>query len=331
MKILVTGAAGFLGGRLGKALASQTDHEVTGTSRRSHRQAEFEALGIRFVAGDLTEQAFCRSIVQGQEVIIHCAALSSPWGSYQAFYSANVLATKYLADAAKQGGVQRFLNISTPSIYFNFGDQWGVTEATPLPKKSVNQYAATKLEAEQYVLAQHTERFATLSLRPRAIIGAEDQVIFPRLIRAYEEGRLRIIGKGDNLASLTSMPNLIQAIQAAIEAPLSGYGQVYNICDPEPIQLWEDINFVLTSMGKVPVSRHLPYGVGMFAATVSETIARLRGGKKEPTLTRYGIGILARNFTMNPYLAQAQLGYDPPVSTREGLQEFLDWYQLTTS
>lgn len=330
MNILVTGAAGFLGGRLGKALASRTDVRLTATSRRVHRKAEFEAVGIRFVAGDLTDAAFCQEITRDIQLVIHCAALSSPWGTYQAFYSANVEATRQLVSAARNHGVSRFLYISTPSIYFNFEDQWGVTEATPLPPQSVNHYAATKLEAEQYVLAQHRKEFATLSLRPRAIIGAEDQVIFPRLIRAYEAGRLRIIGSGDNLASLTSMPNLIQAIEAAMAAPDSAYGTAYNLCDPEPIRLWEEINFVLTSMGKAPVTRNLPYGVGMIAATISETMARLTGGK-EPSLTRYGIGILARNFTMNPYQAQEYLGYNPQLTTRQGLQEFLDWYQTLSA
>ncbi|RMG61648.1 MAG: SDR family NAD(P)-dependent oxidoreductase [Bacteroidetes bacterium] len=327
--VLVTGAAGFLGGRLAKALAAQ-GWAVTATSRRRQRAAELNAAGARFVAGDLTDPAFCRVVTQGQAAVIHCAALSSPWGPYEAFFQANVLATRQLIAAFRAQGGRRFINIGTPSIYFDFRDQLGVSEATPLPELMVNAYARTKWEAEQEVIAAHGPDLATLSLRPRAIIGAEDQVIFPRLIRAYHEGRLRIIGPGDNLASLTSVPNIVQAVTQALTVDPGRLGLALNLADPEPVRLWDEINHVLTALGHAPVHRRLPLRVAMGAAWLSEQLARWRGGA-EPTLTRYGIGVLAYSFTLDTTLARERLGYNPPLQTRDGIAEFVAWYQQTAA
>jgi len=325
MNILITGAAGFLGGRLSKALAAQ-GHTITATSRRDHRAAEFAAQGIYFQTGDLTDPAFCQSIVQGQEAVVHCAALSSPWGKYADFFKANMEATRLLCDAALQADVQRFINIGTPSIYANYQDRLGITEDTPLPKQMVNHYASTKLLAETYVLTQHSPDFQTVSLRPRAIIGAEDRVIFPRIIRAYESGRLRIIGNPEVQASLTSVPNIAHAVEQALTAPAESMGRAYNLADPEPVKLWEEINFVITSLGKPAITKQLPYGVAMFAASLAETKARWLGGG-EPTLTRYGISVLAKHCTLDIRQARQYLGYDPQKSSREGLKEFLEWYK----
>ena len=323
--ILITGAAGFLGGRLAKALAAR-GWSVRATSRRQHRQAELTAAGIEFIPGDLTDPGFCRRVVAGQQAVVHCAALSSPWGPFPAFYLANVVATQHLLGAAQAAGARRFVNIGTPSIYHAFRDQLGVTEATPLPQKPVNAYAETKLAAEHLVLAAHGPDFATLSLRPRAIIGAEDQVIFPRLLRAYEAGRLRIIGRGDNRVSLTSVPNIVQAVHQALTVAPDRLGLALNLADPEPVRLWDEINYLLEGLGFSPVKRRLPYRLAMGAASLSERWARLRGSQEEPTLTRYGISVLAHSFTLDTRLTQERLGYAPRLQTREGVDEFLHWY-----
>src|SRR5690606_18486994 len=101
MNILVTGAAGFLGGRMAKGL-SAAGHQVTATSRRSNRREEFEKLGIRFVAGDLTDAGFTQTVSKNQDAVVHCAALSSPWGTYRDFAAANIEATDSLLNAARQ-------------------------------------------------------------------------------------------------------------------------------------------------------------------------------------------------------------------------------------
>ncbi|PTM03777.1 MAG: sterol-4-alpha-carboxylate 3-dehydrogenase, partial [Bacteroidetes bacterium] len=189
--ILITGAAGFLGGRTAKFFAQNyPSRKILATSRRDSRRLELEAQHCEFKAGDLLDISFCEEICKNIEIIIHCAALSAPFGSYNSFYKSNFIATDNLIKAAKKFKVQKFIFISTPSIYFNYRDRFNVSEADELPTKLVNHYAKTKLLAENLVLNAQNSELQTISLRPRAIIGAEDTVIFPRVLEAHKQGKL---------------------------------------------------------------------------------------------------------------------------------------------
>ena len=114
MKVLITGAAGFLGGRLTKYLAARPDYAVLATSRRTHRTLELTAAGAAFVPWH-EAQGRLVDILRDVEAVVHCAALSSPWGAYEAFYAANVTLTRHLLEATRSVGVRRFVHISTPS------------------------------------------------------------------------------------------------------------------------------------------------------------------------------------------------------------------------
>lgn len=327
-KILVTGASGFLGGRLLKHLAAlYPSTVVTGTSRRADRKKEFEALGCFFIAGDLLDVLFCEEITKEADVVIHCAALSSPWGNINLFEEANVKATKNLLNASVSNKVKRFIFISTPSIYFDFTDRYNIKEEDPLPEKMVNHYAATKLEAEQFVLAMNGKGIETLALRPRAIIGAEDTVIFPRLIKAYKEGRLKIIGNGKTIADLTCVRNVIEAILCSMRAEKKALGQAYNITNGEPVVLWDKINHLLRALNFEPLHKKIPAGLVMTVAALMEWKAKLFSPDKEPTLTKYGIGVLTYSLTMNISKANTLLDYRPVQTTEEGLTEFIEWYK----
>ena len=327
MHVLITGAAGFLGGRLTKYLAERPAYRVTATSRRDHRAAEFAAAGARFVAFDADDPTFYERLCMGQEAVVHCAALSSPWGRYADFYDANVRLTERLLAASRRAGVQRFINISSPTVYNDYGHIRNARETDPLPPP-VNHYSATKQLAERAVSAAHGPEFSTLSLRPRAIIGAEDTVIFPRLMRAYDAERLRVVGNGRNLVDFTAVHNLCSAIERALNAPPRAYGRAYNITNGKPESLWDIINELLRRLGRPPVEKRLPYWLADAAARWFELRARLGSGA-EPTLTRYGVSVLARDATFNIDAAREHLGYAPPQTTADALAEFVAWYRDT--
>src|SRR5690606_18017236 len=191
---------------------------------------------LRYQLGDLSDSAFVGSLFEKPIThVVNCASLSSPWGAYQAFYRANCLSQQYLIQHSERNGVQKFVYISSPSVYFTGTDRLQISEDEALPKKFVNAYAATKHEAEQLLT---TSRLAFITLRPRALIGRGDTVIMPRLIRSQREGKLKTIGKGDTLADLTHVANVAHAIWLALQAPPAAIRQVYNISNGEPVMLW---------------------------------------------------------------------------------------------
>ncbi|MCR9253589.1 MAG: NAD-dependent epimerase/dehydratase family protein [bacterium] len=325
-KLVVTGAAGFLGGRTSKYFGDLTsEYNVIATSRRTHRKSELESHHCEFASGDLSDSTFCKDLVKGVDTVIHCAALSSPFGSYEPFYQSNFVSTKNLIDACIEDGVKRFIYISTPSIYINYSNRINISEDDPLPEKMVNNYAKTKLMAEKYVLGQNGKSIQTIALRPRAIIGAEDTVIFPRVLKAYDEGKLKIIGNGKNICDLTCVRNVIEAIKCCIDAPEDAYGIAYNITDGDPINFWEGLNHAFNNLDLPPPSKRVNKSLAMLAARVAEINTHLFNQGTEPALTRYGISQISNSFTLDISKAKEILRYKPVMNTFEGIDEFTDW------
>jgi 2-alkyl-3-oxoalkanoate reductase len=325
--LLVTGAAGFLGGRTAKFFGqNRKEFQVRATSRRDFRQEELQQHGCEFMVGDLTDIDFCRALVKNTKVVIHCAGLSSPFGQYDGFYSSNVRATENLLKASQESRVEKFVFISTPSIYFNYQERVGIKESDPLPAKMVNHYAATKLMAEKLVLEANQADFRTIALRPRAITGAEDTVIFPRALEAHRQGKLKIVGNGENICDFTSVRNVIHAIECCLKPKDAAYGEAYNISDGAPVKLWETLSYALVSLGFDPPKKKVSKKVALFAATIVEEWALFTGSKKEPALVKYSVGILSTSMTMDISKARNILGYSPQVSTQESIDEFVRWY-----
>lgn len=320
-RILVTGATGFLGGRIVEGLQS-SGAEVIATGRNTSRQAELEALGATFIAADLTDMQAVSTLARGCDLIIHCAALSSPWGKYHEFYTANVTATDNLLAAAKENKAKRFIFISTPSIYFDFRHRLDIRESDPLPNPMVNHYATTKYIAEQKVFASG---LPAIALRPRAIIGRGDTVIMPRVLHAYHQNRLRCVGSGQNVVSVTPVANVVHAVQLGMYAGDQALGRAYNISGDD-VKLWDLLRDMLIKLDLKSEFRRMPYPVAMTAAWLMEQYARLVSGK-EPVLTQYSVGILAKDMTLNTDLARQYLGYQPIQNAQQAMIEFAEWWK----
>jgi len=323
--ILITGATGFLGFRtLERFAADPSVNKIIATGRTKKPGMTVESDLVEYRLGDLTDSEFVNSLTKGVNVIIHCAALSSPWGTEEEFRLANLVPQELLIQAAEREKVERFVFISTPSLYFNFKDRINIKESEPLPSPLVNNYASTKREAE---LLLEKSSLSFVILRPRALTGRGDTVIMPRLIRAYQEGRLKIVGNGKNKVDLTSVSNVVDAIELSISATGDALNQTYNISNGEPVYLWDSVRTVLNRLEMDLPSKKVPYGIVKLVAGSMESKARRRPEKGEPVLTKYSVGILAKTFTMDISKAKNLLNYTPKMNTAEAIDEFIDWYK----
>ncbi|HEY5712764.1 MAG TPA: NAD-dependent epimerase/dehydratase family protein, partial [Allosphingosinicella sp.] len=226
-RALVTGATGGLGRTLVPALVA-AGYDVTATGRDPAAGAELEAAGARFVAADLCDPE-ADLVPEGTDVVFHLAALSSPWGRARDFAAINVDATRRLLDRARAPGCDCFVYASTPSIYAEPRDRLDINEASPPARRFVNDYAATKYQAEQAVLAASSDEFRTIAIRPRAIVGPHDKVLLPRLIRASRRGRMPLPNGGRALIELTDVRDAAAAFLAADAARERSAGQAFNI------------------------------------------------------------------------------------------------------
>lgn len=323
MKILVTGATGFLGSRTIEKLAHESEvMKIIAAGRKKKSIHAVNHSKIEYRLGDLTDADYVESIVSEVDYVVNCASLSSPFGDYEEFVKANVDTQRLLIKYSEKFGVQRFVYISTPAIYNEFSDKFGVKESDSLPIKLINHYAVTKLMAEKLI---QQSSLSHIIIRPRALIGRGDTVIMPRLIRAYEAGRLRLIGDGQNRIDLTAVSNVADAIWLSLTTEEENCNDVYNISNGEPVLLWEKIRFVLRELGLELSDKKLSYVGAMRIATVLELVSKVT--KKEPTLMRYSVSTLANSLTIDITKAKEKLGYEPKMTTDEAIRAFLDWYK----
>lgn len=315
MKILITGATGFLGAHLATALLAH-GHQLTLLGRDFSTVQPQIAAGAIPLALDLRERSAIIRACAGQDLIYHVGALSTAWGKWSEFYATNVEGMRAVVDGALQHDVGRLIYVSSPSVIFDGGDHANITEAQPYPKRFTSPYAATKKIGEDLVNAAHQQGLATVIIRPKAIFGPGDRALLPRLIDRARQKRLPQIGAGKNLVDLTYVENVVHALLLAAEAP-KAVGHTYFITNHEHTPLWPTIRTVLHRLQLSTALRTIPVPVALTLAGLLELNARRSG--REPLLTRYTVGILARTQTYDISAAQRDLGYQPLFSVADGL------------
>lgn len=323
--VLITGVTGFLGGHLAATLRAQ-GVQVRGTGRNPLKGRLLEEhLGMEFVPADLAEPGGLGAVCAGIQTVFHTAALAAPWGASRDFVRANVDGTRNLWREARQAGVTRWVQVSTPSLYFRNHSALQVQEDAVLPRP-VNAYARTKREAELVLQDPDAPGPCFVILRPRALIGAGDSSILPRLVRALERGRLPVIGDGQTLTDLTCVENAVDALLRAATAPENLVsGRIFNISNGNPVRLWEILTTVAQKLDLPGPGRRIPRAPMMALASVLEGLSLVTG--REPMLTRYGVSVLSDSQTLDIRAARRDLGYRPEVPLETGIDRFVQWWR----
>lgn len=323
--IVISGISSSLGISLSLKLANM-GMQVLGFARRvdSIKKILRHPL-IQLETADLTDEILMRSICSKADVVVHLAALSTPWGKYADFYHINVEGTKSIIQASRDAKIKRFIHVSTPSIYFDYQDRLNIPEDDTLPKKSVNAYTATKKIAEEVVDLAFSEGLPSITLRPRAIFGPHDKTLFPRVLKACQNGGVPSFSKKSPTIDITYVDNVVHALWLAINAPSSCLGQKYNITNGEPASLESILRLLFDELSIPFKTKRVPYPLAYLAASLSE----LKGyvTRKEPTLTCYGVGVLAYSQTLSIEKARQELNYRPIISLNEGIKRYAGWLQ----
>ncbi|WP_437884121.1 NAD-dependent epimerase/dehydratase family protein [Pseudomonas sp. LRF_L74] len=326
MKILVSGASGFIGGRFAR-FALEQGLQVRVNGRRPEAVRHLTNRGAEFVPGDLSDPNLAHQLCRGVEAVVHCAGAVGVWGKYAHFHQANVVLTQNVVEGCLGQGVRRLVHLSSPSIYFDGKSHVGLREEQ-VPKRIADNYGKTKYIAEQKALEAQEFGLEVIALRPRFVTGAGDTSIFPRLIAMQRKKRLAIIGDGLNRVDFTSMQNLNDALLASLLAPDLALGKAYNISNGAPVPLWDVVNFVLRQLQLPPVRRHVPYAAAYSAALLNEGVCRLWPGQPEPSLYRLGVAVMARDFSLDIARARRYLDYEPRVPIWTALEEFCNWWKV---
>ncbi len=330
MKALVTGGGGFLGSVVAQMLRERGD-EVRSLSR--HHYPELDRLGVEQHCGDLADADAVDGAVRGTDIVFHVAAKAGYWGPYRDYFRANVIGTRNVLAACQRHGMTKLVYTSTPSVVHTGSDLNGVDESAPIPRHFEAHYAATKAIAEREVLAANNATLATVALRPHLIWGPGDNHLLPRLIDRVKAGKFRFINGGKNLVDVIYIDNAAKAHLLAVDRLAPGSpvaGNAYFLSQDQPVVMHEFVNQLLAAADVPPVSKNIPYRAAYAIGWMLEFIHTAFNIRMEPRLTRFVVRQFATNHWFDITAAKRDLGYEPTVSTEEGLKRLATWMKQST-
>src|SRR5262245_21055641 len=323
MKVLVTGGNGFLGRALVSELKGR-GHQVSSAGRRP--SPELAAQGVRTLTCDLRNREHVERAVEGQEAVVHAAALTGIHGPRADFVRTNVEGTRFVLEACRASGVKRLVYTSSPSVVFDGRDHRRANESLPYPRRHLAAYPATKAVAEREVLAANGPRLATLALRPHLVLGPGDPNLMPRLVARARAGKLAIVGDGRNEVSFTWIENAAAAHADALERLEPGAacaGRAYFVAQKDPVALWTWLSELFTRAGIPVPARHVPRGLAYAAGAACELVWALARRRTEPPMTRFLALQLAASHSYDVGALERELGYRERVTTPEATERLV--------
>ena len=327
MKVLVTGAAGFLGGHLVDMLIERGD-DVRAMVRPSEDASRLRSLpGVEVVYGDVTNVDSLKRATEGVRRVYHTAARTGPWGPEDSYWQTNVQGLANLIHAAMDAGVQRLVHTSSITVYGHHLHGI-VTEDDPYHAEN-NPYSRTKIAGEKLIAnLVKNDGAPVVIVRPGWIYGPRDSASFGRFVALVESGKGFLIGSGKNIVPIVYVRDAAQGIIKAGDAPDTAIGQAYTIANDQRVTQADYMNAIADCLGTARLSLHLPYMPLYLGARAAELAWSAAGRRnvESPPVTTYGITLLGGDQLFSIGKARSELGYKPEYDLARGVAEGVAWY-----
>jgi nucleoside-diphosphate-sugar epimerase len=326
---VVTGAAGWLGQNLVRALAPARER-VRCLVRDANEASLLSVINssIEPVVGDVRDPAALDALFDGvgAVTVFHAAGVIHPEAKIREFFDVNVGGTQLTLDRARRAGAVRFVHVSSNSPFgANPGPSDRFTEESPY--NPYMAYGQSKLEAEQLVKRsfEHGD-LQTVILRPPWFYGPFQPARQTQFLAAVRRGRFPLVGDGSQQRSMVYTGNLVHAMLLA-ETAAAAPGHEYWIADAEPYELRDVLETVKQALAAegLEVTERRPVRVPALVGSVAEVADKFVQGRGRYVQAVHVLGELKDTIACDISSARADLGYEPPTSLFEGMRASIRW------
>ena len=326
---LVTGAAGFLGRNLVKALLARGARVRALVHNTPLRLAHDR---LECFQGDVTDPSRMAAACEGVDSVFHTAALIALLGGRsatreyrEAAWKINVSGTENLLVASREQGVKRFIYTSSVDVCFDGKPCVEMDHRTPYARKPKSVYAETKIAAEQRVLAANGRGgLYTCVIRPDGIYGPEENVILDAIVTQAARGMLRLaIGSADTLQDNSYIDNVVHGELLAAEhlgPDGTASGKAYFISDYAPQNTFAFLRPIIEGLGVPFPTRRIPRALIAPVLSAWQHL-HFRLGIAPPPFGPHELDKITISHYGSIADAQRELGYTPVKTYEQAIAE----------
>lgn len=324
MNILVTGGTGFIGEHFIPELL-KSGHNVTLLVRNIEKGKKLFGDTCKFLVGDVTNAKSLEGCCNDIDIVYHMVAkvgnqLPSDQ-SFAEFRTVNVIGTKNIVEEAEKRKIKRFIFVSSIA-------SMGIVKENPISENSrccpYLPYQVTKFEAEEYLHKKGNEGFPYIIVRPTKVYGiGEHEYSYLTLCKLCKKGLYPKVGRGKNYTSNIYITDFVQALVKLVDNGI--LGETYIISSEQSIEFEEVGRIIASVLGKRMHTVFIPSKVMVALSSIEEKLF-LKVGKK-PIVTRKNIEATITDRIYDIRKAKKDIGYEPKVSMKIGIQKTVEWYK----
>jgi len=327
MKILVTGATGFIGRYL-VSMLNETGHNVKALVRQGVRRSFVPSWmhrgTVKIVAGDVTNVADVKNAVKDVDVVFHLAALLGKWQVPESeYHRVNVYGTQMMIDQCLKFDVDYFVFLSTTGV---MGRLKNFPADIDHPCSPMSNYEKSKYQAELGVReAIDRKDFPATIIRSTHTFGPGDKD-FIRLFKAIKWLKvLPLIGGGLNFFQPIYVKDVARALIMCMEKSEVAVRRLYIIAGAESVRSKEFIHLSAKIMDTRLMSFDIPVRLAWAVANANESVGTMLS--REPLLTASLVRFFTSNYLYNAKRICEDIGFTPKIDIKTGLSETIGWYK----